>query len=46
MEEENVADEQDMLLAAEDLPTPTAEQAAASKDGYDGGEVDGSSDFI
>lgn len=41
-----MADEQDILLAVEDLPTPTTEQATASKDGNDGGEVDGSSDFI
>ncbi|HEX5348035.1 MAG TPA: hypothetical protein VFW64_13190 [Pseudonocardiaceae bacterium] len=44
----NVVDSEDMdmLIAVEDLPTTTAEQAIASKDGNDGGEADGSSDFI
>ena len=44
----NVVDSEDMdmLIAVEDLPTMTAEQAIASKDGNDGGEADGSSDFI
>ncbi|MGH3428323.1 MAG: prolyl oligopeptidase family serine peptidase, partial [Mycobacteriales bacterium] len=47
-EEVNIVDDddKDILLAVEDLPTTTAEQAMASKDGNDGGEVDGSSDFI
>lgn len=44
----NVVDSEDMdmLIAVEDLPTMTAEQAIASKDGNDGGEADGSSDFV
>jgi prolyl oligopeptidase len=45
-EEVNAVDDKDILLAAEDLPTTPAEQATASKDGNDGGEADGSSDFI
>lgn len=39
-------DEQDILLDIEDLPETTAERAMGSKDGNDGGEADGSSDFI
>lgn len=44
--EVNAVNDDDILLAAEDLPTTTAEQAMASKDGNDGGEADGSSDFV